>query len=100
MLTAKAHRDMTHTGKATADDFSAFRRAFQGLLEGGALACILAQFPWSFKASPANRRVVAKLQEKLEPFPLVVEFRRAGWEGNRPTRRGSNCRGYRCRPSG
>lgn len=79
-LTAKTHRDMTHTGRATDGDFRSFRSAFEPLLEKGNLACLLAQFPWSFKPSPVNRRVIEKLQQRLEPFPLVVEFRCAGWE--------------------
>ena len=71
---------MTHTGKATEGDYGAFRRAFEKLLAEGSLACILAQFPWSFKPSPASLRLVGKLRQKLDPIPLVVEFRRSGWE--------------------
>lgn len=80
VLTAKAHRDMTHTGRATDSDFRRFRKALEPLLEKGRLACLLAQFPWSFKPSPVNLRAIEKLQQRIDPFPLAVEFRRSGWE--------------------
>jgi len=80
VMTAKTHRDMTHTGKATDSDYSAFRRALEPLLQEGSLTCLLAQFPWSFKPSAENRRVIGRLRQRLEPFPVVVEFRCSGWE--------------------
>jgi uncharacterized protein YecE (DUF72 family) len=43
------------------------------------LGCVLAQYPWSFKATPENRRALERLRSELAEIPVVVEFRNAGW---------------------
>lgn len=49
----KAHQSLTHQRKAP--DFAAFADGVAPLVEGNKLACVLAQFPYSFGANDANR---------------------------------------------
>ncbi len=79
IFTVKAHRDMTHTAAATADDYAALRKALEPLAARERLGCVLAQFPWSFRPSGESREFIAALQRSLGPFPLVVEFRHDSW---------------------
>lgn len=79
ILTVKANRDMTHTGRATEGDYAAFRAALEPLAESGLLGTVLAQFPWSFRAGAESRGALASVAERLRPFPVVVEFRHASW---------------------
>ncbi len=73
----KAHQSLTHERKAP--DFTAFSDGVAPLVKGGKLACILAQFPYSFGAGDANRDYLIKLREGLAELPLVVEFRNRNW---------------------
>ncbi|MFW6134863.1 MAG: DUF72 domain-containing protein, partial [Elusimicrobiota bacterium] len=49
------------------------------LLDSGKLGCILAQFPYSFHYNRKNRDYLSYLKEKMNGFPLIVEFRNAYW---------------------
>jgi uncharacterized protein YecE (DUF72 family) len=50
------------------------------VLEGeGRLGGLLAQFPYSFTNTSANRFAVIRLAEVFRGFPLHVEFRHASW---------------------
>ena len=79
VLTVKAHSGMTHSGKATDDDWSSFRKALEPIAERGALGAVLAQFPSSFRASPESRAIVGRMKKHLDPFPVSVEFRHVSW---------------------
>lgn len=75
----KAHRSMTHDrleGKAAREDFV---KAVAVLQEGGKLAAVLLQFPFSFKYTPDNRKYLLDLLEDLDRLDLVVEFRNPAW---------------------
>jgi uncharacterized protein YecE (DUF72 family) len=75
----KAHKDMTHAAEFLPDAFQQFRAALEPLREAGMLGCVLAQYPWSFKAIPENRNALQQLRVELPELPVVVEFRNAGW---------------------
>ncbi len=75
----KAHKDMTHAEEFLPEPFQEFRAALEPLVERGMLGCVLAQFPWSFKATPANRSTLELFRAALPELPVVVEFRNAGW---------------------
>ncbi len=77
LFSVKAHQDLTHGREAP--DFAAFVAAVQPLAEAGRLACVLAQFPYSFHPTPANRNYLKRLRDGLDGLPAVVEFRHAGW---------------------
>lgn len=75
----KAHKEMTHAQEFLPEPFRAFRAALEPLVERGMLGCVLAQFPWSFKATPENRGLLEQFRAELPDLPVVVEFRNAGW---------------------
>jgi uncharacterized protein YecE (DUF72 family) len=86
-FSVKAHRDFTHT--RAHDPLAAsesFRRALAPLAEDGKLACVLVQFPWSFRCDNASRRRIDAVASALAPLPLAIEVRHSSWttdEGRR-----------------
>jgi uncharacterized protein YecE (DUF72 family) len=77
LFSVKAFQGLTHDRKQP--DFAGFAAAVQPLVQAGKLACILAQFPYSFHPVPANRDYLKRLRDGLGDLPVVVEFREAGW---------------------
>jgi uncharacterized protein YecE (DUF72 family) len=75
----KAHQDMTHTRDKYAEALPLFHEALTPLREVGALGCVLAQFPFSFKASPGNVDFLRRIASDLAPDPVAVEFRHQSW---------------------
>lgn len=76
----KAHRSLTHDEpKGKKEDFQQYRQALTPLLEEGKLACVLAQFPFSFKYSRSNVAYLEHLREGLPDLSLAVEFRNVSW---------------------
>ena len=58
------------------------RLATEGLAvlrDADRLGAVLAQFPWSFRPSAANRAVLERLAEDFAGWPMVVELRHGGW---------------------
>ncbi|MGE5580113.1 MAG: DUF72 domain-containing protein [Bacillota bacterium] len=82
-FTVKAHKTITHEIPEAESDRSkeiqTFTDGVAPMVESGTLGCILFQFPWGFKYSPANLDYVVSLGDKLPSAPAVVEFRNAGW---------------------
>jgi len=76
-FSVKAYRGLTHERQAP--DFAAFAAATRPLAQAGKLACVLAQFPQSFRRTPANEAYLARLRQGLGDLPVVVEFRHAEW---------------------
>jgi uncharacterized protein YecE (DUF72 family) len=76
-FSAKLHRDLTHERGRL--DCRPFLEQLQPLREAGKLACVLAQFPYSFKPTEANRAYLGRLKEGMGDLQLVVEFRERGW---------------------
>jgi uncharacterized protein YecE (DUF72 family) len=75
----KAHQDMTHSREKYAGALPLFREALGPLRESASLGCILVQFPFSFKAIPANQDFLRRVLGDLRPDPVVVEFRHRSW---------------------
>lgn len=75
----KANSAMTHERSAGPAGFAEFADGLSPLLEEGKLACVLAQFPYSFHPGPDSRRYLELLHERLADLPIVVEFRNARW---------------------
>jgi uncharacterized protein YecE (DUF72 family) len=50
------------------------------LIDAGKFACMLMQFPNSFRANEATRSYLGLLRESLEDMPLVAEFRHREWQ--------------------
>lgn len=76
---AKAHQDMTHTRTDNADVFTAFKTALAPLTERRVLGGVLAQFPFSFHATPANRDYLRRFKDLMGNIPLIIEFRQQRW---------------------
>jgi uncharacterized protein YecE (DUF72 family) len=60
-------------------DIDAFRRGIDPLASSGRLGALLAQFPASFKDSPASRDYLAGLLRAFAAYPIAVELRHQTW---------------------
>ncbi|MGD8395294.1 MAG: DUF72 domain-containing protein [Candidatus Eiseniibacteriota bacterium] len=78
-FTVKAHGSMTHARRLDPGIVSAFVAGLEPLRETGQLAGVLAQLPWSCRATPAHRAHLAALRRAIPDTPLFVEFRHASW---------------------
>lgn len=76
-FSVKAHKSLTHERQQA--DFGGFRDSIAGLHEAGKLACVLAQFPFSFHPTAAHRTYLERLRSGLSEFPVAVEFRDQAW---------------------
>ena len=83
LFCVKAFKDLTHrrglTGLELRKLAADFRSALEPMQDGEKLGCVLAQFPWSFKAVPENSEFLAALRSVLPDLPLVIEFRNVDW---------------------
>lgn len=77
LFAVKANRSLTH--ERDDPDFGSFVAALEPLIESGKLACVLAQFPYSFRVEKENVSYLRRLREGLADVPVVVEFRNRGW---------------------
>ncbi len=79
----KAYKGITHEredAQATlASQMAQFARALAPLVDADKFACVLAQFPHSFHADPANRDYLKRVREGFADLPVVVEFRSREW---------------------
>jgi uncharacterized protein YecE (DUF72 family) len=77
VFSVKANRELTHERKRP--DFEPFVNSLDPLIRSGKLACVLAQFPYSFHPNPTNRQYLSFLREGLKHLPVVIEFRDRAW---------------------
>ncbi len=77
LFAVKAYQSLTHERERP--DCAAFVAALQPLAAAGKLACVLAQFPYSFHPTPDNRDYLRQLRDGFGDLPAVIEFRHAGW---------------------
>ncbi|RMH78314.1 MAG: DUF72 domain-containing protein [Calditrichaeota bacterium] len=78
----KTHRETTHGRENSAQAMQELLEALKPLIEADKLKGLLAQFPYSFKNTPANRDYLLHTKELAGEIPLFVEFR--NWTWNRP----------------
>ena len=78
-FTAKLFQGFTHTRKASLVDERAFHKALDPMVRFDKLAAVLVQWPWSFKNTPENRRVLCEVLSRFSAYPLAVEVRHASW---------------------
>ncbi len=62
-----------------AADLDEFRAGIEPLANSGKLGALLAQFPPSFKDSPASRDYIVSLLRALHEYPTAVELRHSSW---------------------
>ena len=79
-FTVKLHRVFTHDRAPTDDDFDRMLQSPGPLREAGVLGPYLAQFPYSFHRTPANRRYLQMLTERFAGHELAVEIRHEDWD--------------------
>lgn len=79
LFAVKAHQNLTHERERP--DFAAFVDAIRPLAEARKLACVLAQFPYSFHPTAENRDYLKRVRDGFGDLPAAVEFRHAGWLG-------------------
>src|SRR5260221_1794225 len=60
-------------------DLDDFRRGIDPLASAGKLGALLAQFPPSFKGSPASRDYLTHLLQSFSGYPVAVELRHKSW---------------------
>ena len=65
--------------EVTQSDIDEFRAGIEPLAEGNRLGALLAQFPPSFKDSPASRDYLAQLLRAFGGYPIAVELRHRSW---------------------
>ena len=83
LFSIKAYRGITHEREDPEPQMEQFSTALAPLIDQGKLACVLAQFPYSFHANPANRDYLKRVREGLSDLPVVVEFRSREWISGR-----------------
>lgn len=77
LFSVKAYQNLTHEREQA--DFPAFCQSIEDLRQADRLACVLAQFPYSFHPSAPNRDYLRRLRDGLGDLPAVVEFRDRAW---------------------
>jgi uncharacterized protein YecE (DUF72 family) len=65
--------------QVTAGDIDDFRAGIDPLVTAGKLGALLAQFPPSFKDTPASRDYLAHLLHAFREYPIAVELRHRTW---------------------
>ena len=60
-------------------DLDAFRAGIEPLAASGKMGALLAQFPPSFKDSPATRDYLAYLLRAFSAYPVAIELRHRSW---------------------
>ena len=63
----------------TQSDIDEFRAGVEPLAAAGKLGALLAQFPSSFKDTPASRDYLAQLLTAFRDYPMAVELRHSSW---------------------
>ena len=74
----KAHQRTTHEGRDV-EVADRFQQALRPLVEAGKFEGVLAQFPWRFRNTPANRAYIQACRDRMADFPYFVEFRHRSW---------------------
>ena len=77
----KAHSSLTHARTITAPVIRSLAEILTELQRSNRLGTVLAQFPYAFTNTGANRFHLEKLAAALKGFPVHVELRHASWEG-------------------
>ena len=65
--------------QVTRSDIDDFRAGIEPIVTAGKLGALLAQFPPSFKSTPASRDYLAQLLRLFGDYPVAVELRHWTW---------------------
>ena len=78
-LPQAADSDVSALVDVNAADLDEFRRGIEPLAQAAKLGALLAQFPPSFKDTPASRDAIARLLGAFRDYPVAVELRHKSW---------------------
>jgi uncharacterized protein YecE (DUF72 family) len=78
-FSVKAHQSMTHERRILHQNWQDFADAMMVLADAEQLACLLFQFPYSFKCTSDNAAYLDELIEYFNTFNVVLEFRHVSW---------------------
>ncbi|GGI89734.1 DUF72 domain-containing protein [Deinococcus wulumuqiensis] len=76
----KLNKVFTHERAPGDTDFDRMLQSPEPLREAGVMGPYLAQFPYSFHRTAANRKYLAMLTERFAGHELAVELRHASWD--------------------
>jgi uncharacterized protein YecE (DUF72 family) len=76
----KTHRSFTHDRKDIEKPTMEFNESISPVVDSGKFRGYLAQFPYSFKYSPANLDYIVRGKELFDKGPYFVEFRHISWD--------------------
>jgi uncharacterized protein YecE (DUF72 family) len=79
-FTAKVWQVFTHEQRLPEPELDQFREGLEPMLAVGKLGVLLAQFPYSFHNTEANRAYLLELKAAFPEFPLAVEVRHRSWQ--------------------
>jgi uncharacterized protein YecE (DUF72 family) len=80
LFTIKAFQGLTHErAEDNAAEFETFVEGLAPLIDVGKFGCVLAQFPFSFHATPENLDYLKLCRERFGDLAVVVEFRNREW---------------------
>lgn len=80
LFNLKLHSTITHKQILNSLATSNAAAILETLQNSGRLGAVLAQFPYSFTNTGANRQYLEKLALRFADFPLHVELRHASWD--------------------
>ncbi len=78
-FSVKAHQSITHDRDEDIQQWKSFANALEPLTETNQLSTLLFQFPYSFHRSQESLDYIFRIGEYFEQFPIMMEFRHAGW---------------------
>ncbi len=69
----------THERNCGREETEKFRYSLSPIIQSGKLACILAQFPYSFHCTDENSDYLKALREQFDEHEICIEFRNREW---------------------
>lgn len=79
VFAVKAHRSITHSRDADERLYERLFAAVEPLAAAGVLGPFVAQFPYSFRRTPQNRRYLQEVSRRFQGRTLAVELRHDSW---------------------
>lgn len=79
LFAVKLFGGFTHERNCGREDAEKFNYSLSPIIQSGKLACILAQFPYSFHCCSENYDYLKRLREHFNGHQLCIEFRNREW---------------------
>lgn len=78
----KLFKGFTHERTSGLEEAKKFTYSLQPIIQSGKLACLLAQFPYSFHYNSENMDYLKTLKQSFQEHELSIEFRNREWIRN------------------